>query len=317
MGFHEVQFPTGLSYNSSGGPGFNTAIIEMDGGVEERISRWEGARHRYDARYAVRTKEILAEVLTFFRARKGAAYGFRFKDWLDYTTNADGTSDPTDTDNEIGIGDGSTTQFQLVKKYTSGGITRTRNITKPVTGTTVIAIDGTPQGAGWTVDTTTGIVTFSSAPAGAEVITAGCKFDVPVRFTGEIDSLFAVTLQDFDIGAVPNIPLIEVVDEAPIQDEYLFGGSGDFQMSANTSVTLLTGRVLRVDPQSGSLKLIIPDPTSLPSGGPFFYIINKSGVNAFTVRLSDDTLIATMGTGEQGIFFIVDNAGTNEWVVMK
>lgn len=317
MGFHEVQFPTGLSYNSSGGPGFNTAIIEMDGGVEERISRWDGARHRYDAQYAVRTKEDLAAVLTFFRARKGAAYGFRFKDWLDYTTNADGTSDPTDTDNEIGIGDGTTTQFQLVKKYTSGGVVRTRNITKPITGTTVIAIDDVSQGAGWTVDTTTGVVTFSSAPAGAEVVTAGCKFDVPVRFGAEIDQLFDAILQNFDIGAVPNIPLIEVVDETPIQDEYFFGGSDDFQMSANTSVTLLTGRVLRVDPQSGSLKLIIPDPTSLPSGGPFFYIINKSGSNAFTVRLSDDTLITTMATTEKAILLIVDNSGTNEWVVMK
>ena len=36
--------------------------------------------------------------------------------------------------------------------------------------------------SGWTVDTTTGVVTFTAAPAGGVIVRAGFEFDVPVRF---------------------------------------------------------------------------------------------------------------------------------------
>ena len=66
----------------------------------------------------------------------------------------------------------------------------TRTIFKPVAGTTLIAVNGTPKSTGIAVDTTTGRVTITSpTPAIGDAVTGGCQFDIPVRFdtTVEID----------------------------------------------------------------------------------------------------------------------------------
>ena len=115
MSFHEVRFPTGISYGSDGGPGFNTNIIALDSGAEERVARRETAKHIYDVGYGIKDQSDLAAVKTFFMARGGAVHGFRFKDWSDFTSATDGISSYSDTDQTIGVGDGTETDFQLVK----------------------------------------------------------------------------------------------------------------------------------------------------------------------------------------------------------
>ena len=107
----------------------------------------------------------------------------------------------------IGTGDGITTAFQLVKRYASGSQTWVRAITKPVAGTVRIALDGAEQLGGWSVDTTTGVVTFATAPAEGVAITAGFEFDVPVRF--DADAL-DVTLDLERLGSITSIPLLEL-----------------------------------------------------------------------------------------------------------
>lgn len=82
----------------------------------------------------------------------------------------------------IGVGTGALSTFRLVKLYPSGAQFWTRTITKPVAGTVALALNGTPQITGWTVNTTTGLVTFAAAPAPGVAITAGFEFDGPVRF---------------------------------------------------------------------------------------------------------------------------------------
>ena len=81
------------------------------------------------------------------RARRGKAYGFRFKDWTDYKA----------TGQLLGTGDGAIKAFQLVKRYPSGSIIEVRTITKPVTSTVRAYKDGVEQLAGWSVDVTTGL----------------------------------------------------------------------------------------------------------------------------------------------------------------
>ncbi|MSU92040.1 TIGR02217 family protein, partial [Rhodobacteraceae bacterium 2CG4] len=107
----------------------------------------------------------------------------------------------------IGTGDGTTTAFQLTKLYASGAQSWTRVITKPVTGTVRIALGGVEQPSGWTVDTTTGVVTFAAAPGAGVAITAGFEFDVPVRF--DTDAL-DVTLDLERLGSITSIPLLEL-----------------------------------------------------------------------------------------------------------
>ena len=74
-------------------------------------------------------------------------------------------------------------------------------------GTAALALNGVTQITGWTVNTTTGVVTFAAAPALGVAITAGFEFDVPVRF--DTDSL-DVTLDFERLGSITSIPLIEV-----------------------------------------------------------------------------------------------------------
>jgi uncharacterized protein (TIGR02217 family) len=70
-----------------------------------------------------------------------------------------------------------------------------------------IALDGVEQPSGWSVNTTTGIVTFGSAPGAGVAVTAGFEFDVPVRF--DTDTL-DVTLDLERLGSITSIPLLEL-----------------------------------------------------------------------------------------------------------
>ena len=94
-----------------------------------------------------------------------------------------------------------------MKRYTSGAQSWTRTITKPVAGTVRVALGVVEQITGWTVNTTTGVVTFATAPAGGVIVRAGFEFDVPVRF--DTDTL-DVTLDFERLGSITSIPLIEV-----------------------------------------------------------------------------------------------------------
>ena len=206
MAFHEVRFPDNISRGARGGPERRTQIVELASGDEERNASWANSRRRYDAAYGIRRADDLAAVVAFFEARNGRLYGFRWKDWADFKSCLPSKT-PAATDQAIGTGDGATTDFQLVKVYTSGAQTWTRMITKPVAGTVLVAVDGTEQTSGWSVDTTTGIVSFTTAPTAGAAITAGFEFDVPVRF--DTDTL-DVTLDIERLGSITSIPLIEV-----------------------------------------------------------------------------------------------------------
>jgi len=102
---------------------------------------------------------------------------------------------------------GTATLYQLTKRYTSGAQSWTRAITKPVAGTVTIALNGTSQASGWSVSTTTGLITFTTAPAAGVAITAGFEFDVPVRF--DTDAL-DVTLDLERLGSITSILLVEI-----------------------------------------------------------------------------------------------------------
>lgn len=206
MAFHEVRFPDAISRRARGGPERRTQIVELASGDEERNASWANSRRRYDVAYGIRRADDLAAVVAFFEARNGRLHGFRFKDWADYKSCLPSQT-PEPTDQAIGTGDGATTAFQLVKRYASGAQTWVRTITKPVEGSVRIALDGAEKLGGWSVDTTTGVVTFDSALAEGVAVTAGFAFDVPVRF--DSDAL-DVTLDLERFGSIPSIPLLEI-----------------------------------------------------------------------------------------------------------
>lgn len=154
------RFPDDISYDSSGGPSYQTTVVVMKSGYEQRNQVWEYPRCRYNVALGVKTIDRLYQLIEFFHAVAGRAYGFRYKDWSDYKScPVDQT--PSFDDQVIGTGDGTTAQFQLKKVYQIGTFQRNRVIKKPVSGTVLVGINNV-QDLRWTVDTTTGIITFDT-----------------------------------------------------------------------------------------------------------------------------------------------------------
>jgi uncharacterized protein (TIGR02217 family) len=203
MAFDEIELPLRVGFGSGGGPSFSTEIIVIDSGYERRNQNWGQARRVFDARTGVRSAADAATLLAFFHARAGRARGFRLKDC---TTAADNISASAFTDQTIATGDGATTIFQLIKNYASGGVTHQRVIAKPVAGSVLIGVNGTQLFSGFSVDTTTGLVTFATAPAAGRSITAGFQFDVPVRF--DTDQL-TLTAENYAMHKA-DVPLVEI-----------------------------------------------------------------------------------------------------------
>jgi uncharacterized protein (TIGR02217 family) len=208
MSFHEVQFPTSLSFGSVGGPERVTEIVTLANGFEERNTPWADSRRRYDAGMGMRSLADIDALIAFFEARRGQLYGFRWKDWSDYRSSGS-LVEPAFDDQVIGTGDGVTTAFSLFKTYASGGASYSRRIQKPVQGTVLAGVQGDVmvEGVEFSVDLTTGIVTFTEPPGPGATVTAGFEFDVPVRFgTDSIQSSVA----SFKAGEIPNVPIVEV-----------------------------------------------------------------------------------------------------------
>jgi len=208
MSFHEVRFPACLSYGAVGGPMRRTEVVTLANGHEERNTPWAHSRRRYDAGVAMSSLDDLEVVIAFFEARRGQLFGFRWKDWADYKSGLP-SAEVTAADQSLGFGDGSQVSFQLTKTYSSGTSSYTRPIRKPVSGSILVAVDGVPQAEGtdFTLDSTTGMVTFATAPGNGIAISAGYEFDVAVRFdTDQIQASVAT----FQAGDVPSVPVVEL-----------------------------------------------------------------------------------------------------------
>ncbi|MCD7059498.1 DUF2460 domain-containing protein [Pelagibacterium xiamenense] len=210
MAFHDVRFPLDIALGAQGGPQRLTDVVTLASGREERNARWAHARRRYNAGYGIKSRADMLVVLDFFEERRGRFHSFRWRDALDFSSAADGGA-PSMGDQVLGTGDGTTTAFQLRKRYGAGFDPYWRTITKPVSGSVSVAVNGVALGMeGFAVDTATGIVTLDPAPPAGAQVTAGFTFDVPVRFdTDRLD----IELADFDGAIAPNIPLVEVIGE--------------------------------------------------------------------------------------------------------
>lgn len=314
MGFHEVQFPPAISFGSSGGPGFSTSVVTTDSGAEERIARWNVPRHQFDISYGIRDKADIAAVITFYMARQGAASGFRYKDWDDFTSAADHIGAHAFGDQPLGSGDGSTVNFQLVKKYTSGGVVRTRNITKPVSGTVLIGKNGSNLASGWSVNDTNGVVTLTTPPVEDDVLTAGFQFDVPVRFGEEADQLLNTRIDSFDTRSIPSIPVVEIIDPTEVQDEFFFGGAkAHGSIAADVTITLGQGRVHSFNPTISGVKIFLPDPATLSLGGPQFFLVNLAA-NTLSIVTNLGTLLFTLSaTTTLQLWLGLDSSGNRIW----
>lgn len=200
--FDDVSFPIEIGAEASVAPGFSTNVVTSASGHESRNVNWQQARLRFDAGPGVRSEEEVETLLAFFRARRGAAVGFRFRDPYD-SSSSGMTGTPAATDQAIGSGDGTRTRFALTKSYGAG---EQRRITRPVPGTVRVAVDGNDQATGWTLQAL-GEVVFAAPPAAGAAVTAGYQFDVPVRFA---EDRLEINRATFQAGEAPSVALIEI-----------------------------------------------------------------------------------------------------------
>ena len=198
MAFLDIRFPDDIAYGASGGPKFSTDIVVTGSGYEQRNINWYESRGEWNVGHGVKTPQQMRNLLAFFRVAKGKGNTWRFKDWSDFQVEQ----------GWIGSGNGVNKSFQIVKIYSFGSYTHTREIKRPVVGTVKVYVDDVlAELSSWECDYTTGIITFTTAPAVGTVIEVACEFDVVCRFdTDKMD----VNIKEFNVQAWDNIPIVEV-----------------------------------------------------------------------------------------------------------
>lgn len=173
MAFTDVRLSTRVEAGFSAVPMRLTRVSTLANGNEKRNAQWVNAKRRYTSQYAGFTRAERNELLAFVEAMEGQLYAFRFKDWNDFNV----------TDEPLGVAPAGSTPVQLVKSYTAGVRTKTREITKPVIATVVVYQNGVAKAG--TTDPLTGLFTPTTAWTGSAVLTWTGEFDVPVRFASD------------------------------------------------------------------------------------------------------------------------------------
>ena len=175
-------FPTlpGLGWGGTRTPVWSTQVQRSVSGRETRAADWTYPQWKWSLPIEFLRSLAPAELQTlagFYNARQGQFDSFLFADPVDNAATAQ----------QIGIGDGATAQFQLVRAF--GGFLEpvtAPNLSAPcaisVNGT--VASPSTYTVLGWG-NTDPGTVNFAAAPAAGAVILASFAFLWPCRFTSD------------------------------------------------------------------------------------------------------------------------------------
>jgi len=222
-----LKLPEEVERGALGGPRFNTTVLELDSGFEKRNSNWVDTRGEWDLGYGLLQKfqedQASAELdlntlIKMFYVCQGKRYSFRQKDWSDFEIGMENGVDET-SPQLIHLGDGTTTQIQVFKRYSHPDTATTfdRYLTKIVGSTVRVYLDGVLQTltTHYTVDEDRALITMVTPPAatggtgpgGEEQVQIRCEFDCHVRF--DTDAL-DVNMEVFNAGSWPSFPTIEL-----------------------------------------------------------------------------------------------------------
>lgn len=203
--FHEVSLPLPFALGASGGPERRVDVVALGSGRENRNTPWAHGRRCYDVGGAVRTLDELHALIAFFEARRGKLVGFRFRDPFDCKSCAPSQTPVANDQRLTKVGD----DWVLAKAYGEGDGAYVRPIAKPVAGSVTVAVDGAALSPdAFSVDATTGVVSFDDPPDEDAILTAGFVFDTPVRF--DIDRL-DLSMDGFGAGRALAVPLVEIL----------------------------------------------------------------------------------------------------------
>lgn len=198
MIIHAVRLPTDVERGAQGGPEFSTIVNRGDGGKVTTNQNWQYPLFKGDISYGIQNLTDFAAVRNFFYSRRGRMYGFLFRDWSDYLV-----TDPE----QIGVGNGSETDFDCSVTYDDDILPFTRPITRPIEATMDVYVNNVlVNPANWSLLTGGLIRLATPAPNGHTVKWTG-EFDVPVQF---MTDHFRVVMQTFESGEIPALPIREV-----------------------------------------------------------------------------------------------------------
>lgn len=196
MSFIEQRLLDCVAYGTQGGPTWRVRRIPLKSGIIRRNASSSRPMYRFMVLYQNLRPEDHQAVINAFNASIAGVYGFRLKDWSDYTA----------TSELVGLGTGSPQTVQLAKLYTFGN----RNISRPIRKLVSASLTANDAPLAATINLNTGMATFT-ATVGHTVRWSG-QFDVPVMFERD-DLLFsAVNRTANGLALTADIDLIEDLD---------------------------------------------------------------------------------------------------------
>lgn len=179
-----IVFPEQISSGSVCNSDIRIDVAESSSGAEYRNARWSRPKKSWSINTGISSVKDFQDVRATFFECKGGLNPFAFKDPTEYTTNAEDPSNPieytTSYDDQVfASGDGKTVTFQLTRVF--------QNVTIPVyypkSGTISVGINGEEISSGYSIDFTSGQITFTVAPSSGSTLSWGGEFYTKARFS--------------------------------------------------------------------------------------------------------------------------------------
>lgn len=185
-----LTFPTLLGIYWPGRKmGFSTIIQQSVSGQEVRIANWIQARYQWDFpfEYLPGDPSVATDYQTlmgFIELNNGPFSAFLFHDAYDFITSpnlnsSNWTSATGTSPSEIGIGDGSTTTFQIGR--VRGGALHYIYTVDTTPGNPKVYVNGVLQSSGYSISPS-GLITFGSAPGSGLTIKVDFQYYFRCRF---------------------------------------------------------------------------------------------------------------------------------------
>lgn len=174
----------GIAYSVTKAPTFSTVVAKNAAGKEVRVALWQDPIWKFelpfeflrddpnDSAYLINGQTELDTLMGFVVARQGSFDSFLYLDPTDNQATAQATIPAT--------GDGSNKAFQLARQRGGNGYSET---IQNINGTPTVYVAGVAQsGSAYTLSST-GLITFTTAPTIGQAVTWTGGFYFRCRFT--------------------------------------------------------------------------------------------------------------------------------------
>jgi len=160
-----------------------TDVVKYDSGLSQRQVLTSFPIRKWELRWDLMPQVNRNELMELFHRARGQGNTFLYYDAEDYNYEAYFTAD------------GATKTFQLFSEYYPATAEKWSENRKDIKATNNVKFSGAAQGAGWTVGSETGIITFAAAPPIYTIDAVnrpGGDDNIVITGDGDLSSNFAV-----------------------------------------------------------------------------------------------------------------------------